>query len=117
MAVDNTGRFAIYEWSAAADPFTRQQMSDSHRILKERAAGYVSAANSAEANSASVDLAGYFYYTSNDGNPGTLQFCNGQAWFDINAFGAVASLDGTSSNGSATTYSRSDHTHSLANRS
>ena len=115
MTVDNTGRFAIYEWSAAADPFTRQQMSDSHRILKERAAGYVSAANSAEANSASADLAGYFYYTSNDSNPGTLQFCNGQAWFDINAFGAVASLDGNSSNGSATTYSRSDHTHSLDN--
>ena len=111
MTVDNSGRFEIYEWGSGADPFTRDQMTDSHKVLKERAAGFV--VDSGETSASSALLDGYFHYTSKDGSPGVLMYSNGKSWFDINAAGKALPLDGSTSDGISSEFSRSDHTHAL----
>ena len=111
MAATNTGRFEIWEWSSSADPFTREQMTQSHQVIKSRAAGYVT--DETETSTVSDDLDGYFYYTSSGTGVGVLKYSNGKAWFDINAPGSAVSLDGTLSDGVATTFAKSDHRHSL----
>ena len=111
MTVDNSGRFEIYEWGSGADPFTRDQMTDSHKVLKERAAGFV--VDSAETSASSEYLDGYFHYTSTDTTPGVLMYSNGKSWFDINAAGKALPLDGSTSDGISSKFSRSDHTHAL----
>jgi len=109
MAVTNTGRFAIYEWGSSADPFTRDQMTESHQVLKARAAGFVTT----EESQPDSDLNGYFYYTSTDSSAGILKYSNGIDWFNINESGTVVSLDGTTSDGTGTTFALANHKHAL----
>ncbi len=109
MALDKTGRFEIYEWGAATDPFTRDQMTESHQVLKARAAGFVTT----EESQPDTDLNGYFYYTSTDSSAGILKYSNGVGWFNINESGTVVSLDGTTSDGSGTTFALANHKHAL----
>ncbi len=111
MAVTNTGRFAIYEWGSSADPFTRDQMTESHQVLKARAAGFVTT----EESQPDSDLNGYFYYTSTDSSAGILKYSNGIDWFNINESGTVVSLDGTTSDGTGTTFALANHKHALDN--
>jgi len=109
MALNKTGRFEIYEWSAATDPFTRDQMTESHQVLKTRAAGFVTT----EESQPDTDLNGYFYYTSTDSSAGILKYSNGVDWFNINESGTVVSLDGTTSDGTGTTFALANHKHAL----
>lgn len=109
MALDKTGRFEIYEWGSATDPFTRDQMTESHQVLKTRAAGFVTT----EESQPDTDLNGYFYYTSTDSSAGILKYSNGVAWFNINESGTVVSLDGTTSDGSGTAFALANHKHAL----
>lgn len=109
MAVSNAGRFAIYEWGSATDPFTRDQMTTSHQVLKQRGAGFTSS----EEAQPNTNLDGYFYYTSTDSSPGVLKYSNGVDWFSINEAGNVSSLDGTASDGSGGAFALANHKHSL----
>ena len=109
MALDKTGRFEIYEWGAATDPFTRDQMTESHQVLKARAAGFVTT----EESQPDTDLNGYFYYTSTDSSAGILKYSNGVDWFNINESGTVVSLDGTTSDGTGTAFALANHKHAL----
>ena len=109
MALDKTGRFEIYEWGAATDPFTRDQMTESHQVLKSRAAGFVTT----EESQPDTDLNGYFYYTSADSSAGILKYSNGVDWFNINESGTVVSLDGTTSDGTGTAFALANHKHAL----
>jgi len=109
MAVNNTGRFEIYEWGSATDPFTRDQMTESHQVLKARAAGFVTT----QELQPDPNLNGYFYYTSTDGNAGILKYSNGVEWFNINESGAAVSLDGTTSDGSGNAFALANHKHAL----
>ena len=108
MAATKTGRFEIYEWTSAGDEFSRTQMTESHQVLKARAAGFVTTQETVD-----TDLNGYFYYTSTDGTDGVLKYCNGVDWFTINQSGTVVSLDGTTSDGSGTTFALANHKHAL----
>ena len=109
MTVTNTGRFAIYEWGSSTDPFTRDQMTASHQVLKQRVAGFATS----EESQPDTDLNGYFYYTSTDANAGTLKYSNGVDWFSINEAGSVVALDGTGSDGSGAAFARANHKHAL----
>ena len=109
MALDKTGRFEIYEWGAATDPFTRDQMTESHQVLKARAAGFVTT----EESQPDTDLNGYFYYTSTDSSAGILKYSNGVDWFNINESGTIVSLDGTTSDGTGTVFALANHKHAL----
>jgi len=109
MALDKTGRFEIYEWGSATDPFTRDQMTESHQVLKTRAAGFVTT----EESQPDTDLNGYFYYTSTDSSAGILKYSNGVDWFNINESGTVVSLDGTTSDGTGTAFALANHKHAL----
>lgn len=109
MAVNNTGRFEIYEWGSATDPFTRDQMTESHQVLKARAAGFVTT----QELQPDPNLNGYFYYTSTDSNAGILKYSNGVDWFNINESGTVVSLDGTTFDGSGNAFALANHKHAL----
>jgi hypothetical protein len=109
MTASNTGRFAIYEWGSSTDPFTRDQMTASHQVLKQRAAGFATS----EESQPDTDLNGYFYYTSTNGSAGTLKYSNGVDWFPINEAGSVVALDGTGSDGSGAAFARANHKHAL----
>ena len=110
MAILTTTRLAIKRWESGADAFTRADMDESHAQLEARVAGFN---NGGSQPAGSAAKAGFFHYTTTDSAVGQLSYCNGDTYFDIAAPGTISSLDGTLSNGTATTVARSDHTHSL----
>lgn len=110
MAILTTTRLAIKRWESGADAFTRADMDESHAQLEARVAGFN---NGGSQPAGSAAKAGFFHYTTTDSAVGQLSYCNGDTYFDIAAPGTISSLDGTLSNGTATTVARSDHKHSL----
>lgn len=110
MAILTTTRLAIKRWESGADAFTRSDMDESHAQLEARVAGFDNGGSQPTAGAAK---AGFFHYTTTDASVGQLSYCNGNTYFDIAAPGTISSLDGTLSDGTATTVARSDHTHSL----
>lgn len=112
MAIVTTARLGIKRWESGADAFTRSDMDESHAQLEAKAAGFNLGGSRPGAG---LPKAGFFHYTSATGDSGVgqLSFCNGTAYFDIAAPGSISSLDGVLSDGTATTFARSDHTHSL----
>ena len=110
MSISTTARLGIKRWSSGADAFTRSDMDDSHNELESRVAGFDNGGSQPTAGAAK---SGFFHYTTTDSAVGQLSYCNGDTYFDIAAPGAAVSLDGALADGTATTFSRSDHTHSL----
>jgi hypothetical protein len=110
MAILTTTRLGIKRWESGADAFTRSDMDESHAQLEARVVGFD---NGGSQPTASAAKAGFFHYTTTDSAVGQLSYCNGTSYFDIAAPGTISSLDGALSDGTATTFARSDHTHSL----
>ena len=110
MAILTTTRLAIKRWESGADAFTRSDMDESHAQLEAKVVGFD---NGGSQPTASAAKAGFFHYTTTDSAVGQLSYCNGTSYFDIAAPGTISSLDGALSDGTATTFARSDHTHSL----
>lgn len=110
MTVSQTTRFGLYRWSAATDEFTRDQMDTSHSQLESRAARFSTGA-SLPAHAAEY-VQGFFLDTT----AGILWYSNGSAWVSVNSFAAPSATitpGDTSSAGTATTISRSDHRHAM----
>ena len=110
MTISTTARLGITRWTSGADAFTRSDMDDSHNELESRVAGFD---NGGSQPTGSSVKAGFFHYTTTDSAVGQLSYCNGDTYFDIAAPGAAVSLDGALASGTATTFARSDHKHSL----
>ncbi len=110
MTISTTARLGITRWTSGADAFTRSDMDDSHNELESRVAGFDNGGSQPTAGAAK---SGFFHYTTTDSAVGQLSYCNGDTYFDIAAPGTAVSLDGTLDDGTATTFARSDHMHSL----
>lgn len=110
MAVTTTTRMGLTRWSSDGDPFTRVQLDTSASALETKAAGFLSGTLAARpAAAAAYDR--YFYLGTDDA---ILYYCNGAAWFSVNAFataGAITPGD-TATAGTGTALARANHQHS-----
>ena len=105
MAITSTNRLGLKVWGDAGDQFTRADMNTSHNNLEALAAGFD---QSGTRPGAAAEYTGFFHW---DGF--SLSYCDGTTWYYIGKFGAVTSLDGTTSDGTSVEVARADHTHAL----
>lgn len=99
----------VYTWTAGTDAFTRDQLTDSHQALEDRAALFLSGPLASRPAAASSNDRGFYLDTDNN----VLYYSNGTAWTTVNSYAAPEpSYPGDSqSAGVATTAARSDHKH------
>lgn len=79
MAVTQTARMDLTQWSTDADPLTREQVTESFAEIEDRAVGRLVglAAARPAASAALTD----FVYRATD--TGALSWCTGAAWVDV----------------------------------
>lgn len=65
MAVSNTPRFTLPQWSSSADEFTREQMTDAFASLGDDAAFFTSSASATPPASASANIKSFFWDNTN----------------------------------------------------
>ena len=111
MAITSTTRLGLTRWSAATDPFTRDQMDTSHERLESRVAAFFSGTDINDYPAATYARS-FFYNTSTQ----ILFYSNGSTWQSLTQYGTTIyplSPSSASATGTATTAARSDHVHSL----
>lgn len=111
MAVQVSSRVEVVTWSSGEDPFTRDQMNDSHSKIEQRVATFLKG-TFASRPSASAATDRMFYLATDSG---IVYYSNASNWFALNQFATpVAQAPGDSNTeGAATTLARSDHKHEL----
>ena len=117
MAVQVSSRLGVYTWSSGNDPFTREQMDESHSSMEDRVATFLSG-NIGERPAVTSATDRMFYLALDENLPtGMLYYCDGSDWYTLNdiEFAAPVSIDpaDTQSAGSASTFARSDHQHAM----
>lgn len=115
MAASQTTRLNIYTWSAGNDPFTRDQLDESHTELESRVAVFFSGTIAARPAAAAANNRGFYLATDENTPYGILYYSNGTSWTSVNTFGTPGAITpgDTIAAGTATTAARSDHQHSL----
>lgn len=115
MAASQTTRLNIYTWSAGNDPFTRDQLDESHAELESRVAVFFSGTIAARPAAAAANNRGFYLATDENTPYGILYYSNGTSWTSVNTFGTPGAITpgDTIAAGTATTAARSDHQHSL----
>jgi microcystin-dependent protein len=115
MAAVETPRFGIYTWPFGTDPFTRDQMNQSHQRLESLAAKFLSGpiGDRPEAGDKTIRTFYLASDTSNTDNVLVLYYCDGTRWFSINDFDAPEQVfPGQAQSEGASVYSaRADHVH------
>lgn len=66
MAITNTTRLNLYQWSDSNDEFTRVQMTDSHQSLEDNVGMFVSAANPTPPTAGAVNERAFYWDSSTD---------------------------------------------------
>lgn len=113
MAITSTARFAFVRWGADTDTQTRTDFVTTLDQLEALGAQATSGTLSARP---AFGLGQRFYYAT---DTGFVYYDTGTSWVTVNpatGFGTTATADTpgqAAAGGSATTASRSDHTHSL----
>ena len=115
MAATETPRFGIYTWPFGTDPFTRDQMNQSHQRIESLAAKFLSGPieNIPPAGDATIRTFYLASDTSNTDNVLVLYYCDGLRWFSINDFAPPNQVfPGQSQSEGTSVYSaRADHIH------
>lgn len=111
MTVSTTTRLGVYTWSAGTDEFTRDQMTDSHTALENRAAIFLQGTFAARPAAGASNARGFYLAT----DQGILYYSDGSAWSPVNSFATpVAIVPGdVNTAGSSSLAARADHKHGL----
>lgn len=116
MAVTNTTRLGITRWSSGNDPFNRSQ-NDSDAANLEAKVGLFTAGAIGSRPAAGASNARGFYLATNENAPtGILYYSDGTNWIPVNSFAAPSATltpGDSASAGSASSVSRSDHSHAM----
>ena len=118
MSVTTTTRLGIIRWGGGTDPFIRDQLDDSHAALEDRAGIFLKGLLADRPTAGASNERALYLATdqTSSGHPaGTLFYSDGSQWVALDQFAApVAQTPGDSiAAGTAATYARSDHKHSL----
>lgn len=117
MAVTNTPRFSLPQWSAGTDPYPgRVGFNEIHQLLENQAA--VVYPSGAIANRPRSGTFGRFYLATDQGSGGRLYYDGGSGWIEINTNGGGGAgmpvvIGGVGAEGSSDRSARADHTHAL----
>jgi microcystin-dependent protein len=115
MAAVETPRFGIYTWPFGSDPFTRDQMNQSHQRIESLAAKFLSGPYESipPAGDATVRTFYLASDTTNTDNVLVLYYCDGTRWFSINDFDAPGDVfpGQAQSQGTSVYSTRADHVH------
>ena len=115
LAQNELRNAVIQNTTAPASPVPGQIYYDTTKkvVLVWNGTGWVSSGGidsgllAARPAAATANLGVVYYATDN----GLFYYSNGSAWAQTNPFGSVSNLAATATNGTALTYSRSDHVH------
>lgn len=115
MALDQTTRLGIYTWTSGSDPFTRDQMTESHEQLEDLVAVFQEGLLINRPEPSAINIRSFYRATDNN----VIYYSTGAGgdWYPLNAYAPAVSLTvgGANSAGSNSTHTvaRSDHTHAL----
>jgi hypothetical protein len=112
LAVSQTTRLGVYQWTSGDDPFTRQQMTDSMSTLEARAGVFLSGTLAARPAAGASNNRGFYLATDTN----VLFYSNGSTWTEINNYGtpsATLTPGDSASGGSSTALARADHRHPM----
>jgi microcystin-dependent protein len=111
MAPTQTTRLGVYRWSSGTDEFNRDQMDQSHQLLEERVALFLSGTFAARPAAGSTNAKGFYLATDQN----ILYYSDGSNWYSVNSFSSpVAIVPGDSNTAGTSTFAaRADHKHQL----
>lgn len=117
MAVSNTPRFSLPQWSAGTDPYPgRTGFNNILALLENQAAlAFPSGPIAGRPRSGAF---GRFFLATDQGDGGRLYYDGGSGWVELNTNGGGGAgrpvvIEGNASEGSSNRSARSDHTHNI----
>ena len=127
MTAELNPRTQVYRWPSGTDPFTRDQMNESHDALEDRVATFLSgpiAERPTASDGAVTPSTERMFYLALDQNEpyGVLYYCDyvennnsTMAWVTVNQFGSPGNIvpGDIAADGTEQTVARADHTHGM----